>query len=267
MTDPGRARPGDRARRGVQRPPTLALALVLVLGAAATGGCSDDGRAPASPVRSSGPVSTLSPAAQLAAHTARAQDRHYTAEYRFGPPGGAPAGSARVVRTPSGVRFDVLHPATGGTLRHTTVAVRSGAVRYRCVLTDTAGGCVGVDAGGAGDSAAERLQHVFDDWLAVLTSRTAALSVAPVPAPAGVAGRCWSVEAVAASLDPPVDPGLYCFDASGVLTAVRLAAGTLTLVAAGAAPGGVELPAAPGTALPATAVPSPPPSTPSPGSS
>lgn len=265
MIDDGPA-PHGRGRRAASG--ALALALTVAWATACSDGAS---RTPGPAGRTSAPVGTLSPAAQLAAHAARAQDRHYSAEYRFRPATGATAGTAaatgRVARTAGGVRLDLTHPATAGTLAHTTVVVRAGGARYVCVLTAAASGCVtGKAAGGPpGAIPAARLQHAFDDWLATLTSRTAALSVAPAGTPGGVQGSCWSVEPVAASLDPAVDPGLYCFDETGLLTAVRLAAGTLTLVSAGAPPAAVELPAVVAPALPPTAAPPPSPSgTPSP---
>jgi hypothetical protein len=73
------------------------------------------------------------------------------------------------------------------------------------------------------------MEHVFTNWLTAMSSRTAAISVfsaAPLP---GSRGTCYSVEPSAASLAPVVDAGIFCFLPDGSITAVKLAAGTLTL--------------------------------------
>jgi hypothetical protein len=107
-----------------------------------------------------------------------------------------------------------------------------------------------------------RVQHIFTDWLSALTDRATALTVSAVPAPSGATGSCFSVESTSAALAPPVDPGTYCFDADGVLTAATVGFGTLQLVSpVAAAPPSVAMPGpvvnrAP---LPMVAPPAPPP--------
>src|SRR5438874_1441136 len=83
---------------------------------------------------------------------------------------------------------------------------------------------------------------------------------APLP---GARGQCFSVEPNSAALASPVDPGVYCYDEKGTLTAAALPLGTLTLASALApAPPSVVLPGpvVPGTPLATAAPPSPSPS-------
>jgi hypothetical protein len=141
---------------------------------------------------------------------------------------------------------------------------------YECSLASTSGaapaavppGCFRV---GNRDSqlparSDPRVQHVFTDWLQVLTNREVALSVdvaAPLP---GSPGQCFSIEANSAALGAPVDPGIYCYDEKGTLTAAALALGTLTLASAPApAPPTVSLPGpvVSGSPLPLAAPPAP----------
>src|SRR5262249_17344764 len=70
-----------------------------------------------------------------------------------------------------------------------------------------------------------------------------ALSVAAVPLLPGAFGSCFSVESNSAALAPPVDPGVYCYRADGLLTAAKVSFGTLTLSGTvGAAPPPVTMP-------------------------
>ena len=104
-----------------------------------------------------------------------------------------------------------------------------------------------------------RVYHVFTDWLRVFGNRDAAISVdtaAPLP---GSRGQCFSIEPNSAALASPVDPGVYCYDDKGTLTAAALAMGTLTLASAPA-------PAPPSVVLPGPVVPGTPPATAAPPS-
>ena len=86
------------------------------------------------------------------------------------------------------------------------------------------------------------MQHPFTDWLEVLTDRRAPLAVSPAQPPPGATGACYSVESTSASLNAPLDVGIYCYDPDGTPTAVRTATGTLVLAgAAGPAPATVTL--------------------------
>jgi hypothetical protein len=102
------------------------------------------------------------------------------------------------------------------------------------------------------------VQHPFVDWLDPLTDRQAALSVAPAPLLAGARGACFSVEANTAALAAPVDPGVYCYETDGTLTAVKVGFGTLVLATAvSPAPPAIDLsaPVAAGSLLPTAAPP------------
>ncbi|EEP72154.1 hypothetical protein MCAG_02481 [Micromonospora sp. ATCC 39149] len=88
-----------------------------------------------------------------------------------------------------------------------------------------------------------RVQHPFTDWLEVLTDRRAPLAVSPARPPQGASGSCYSVDTTSASLNAPLDVGIYCYAPDGTPTAVRTTAGTLTLAGpAGPGPATVALP-------------------------
>jgi hypothetical protein len=109
-----------------------------------------------------------------------------------------------------------------------------------------------------------RVQHVFTDWLEVLTDRRAALAVSRARQLPGVRGACFSVESNSASLAAPLDVGIYCYATDGTLTGARLGFGTLVLTGTpAAAPPAVTLagPTVDRTPLPMT---SPPPPSPTP---
>ena len=61
-------------------------------------------------------------------------------------------------------------------------------------------------------------------------------------APEGLTGTCYSVDSTSASLNAPLDVGIYCYDEDGTPTGVRTGSGTLRLAAApGPAPATVQL--------------------------
>ncbi len=201
----------------------------------------------------------LPPATLLAGRAVLSQDQYYAASYRFVPADGSPAGTGRVERTKGGFRLDLTQPADAARVERTTSIGLTAAGPFFCRLTAAAQACV--PGGRIPDGETDpRLQHAFTDWLPKLADRTAAISVTVVPPPRDAKGTCFSVEGVAASLDPPVDPGLYCFDDVGRITALRLGVGLLTMLALGPAPATVALPAPIGGGLPSTAVPVPTPS-------
>jgi hypothetical protein len=139
-------------------------------------------------------------------------------------------------------RVDVPGGALGGQANVAIAGTRNGL--YQCRLSGPRS-CVKV-ANADGEvppSMDPRVQHPFADWVDELTDRKAALSVVPAPLLPGARGACFSVEANTAALDPPVDPGIYCYDVDGILTAVRVAFGTLLLATATSpAPPTVTLP-------------------------
>jgi hypothetical protein len=244
----------------------LAVVTAAALTAAAAG-CSDvnDAEATTKPSASATGAPALPPATLLAGRAVLSQDAYYSAAYRFVPSDGSAAGTARVERTKSGFRLDLTQPADAARFERTTVVGQNAAGPFYCRLTAAGRACVPGGAVPPGELD-PRLQHAFTDWLPKLADPTAAISVTVVSPPRGVTGTCFSVEGVAASLDPPVDPGLYCFDDVGRITALRLGVGLLTTVGLGSPPAEIALPAPVGGALPATAVPSPTPTpTPSTG--
>ena len=88
------------------------------------------------------------------------------------------------------------------------------------------------------------VQHVFTDWIDPMIDRASAISVATAKLLPGATGTCYSIEANSAALASPVDPGIYCYDTTGTLTAARSAFGTLTLIGTPAtAPPSVAIPA------------------------
>ena len=78
----------------------------------------------------------------------------------------------------------------------------------------------------------------------------------------GAQGTCFSIDSISASLKAPVDIGIYCYAADGVLTAARVDFGQLKLVSQVAGPATVPLPGPVGPG-PAMTVDSPPPPVPS----
>ncbi len=225
------------------------------------------------------PTRTARPAdrERLAGLAAAAKDRRYVATYTLvvpkradrivtvavatdgtwvvGIPGGALSGLADIA---------IFRSAEG--LFHCSLGPVAGAYLERPDLDPITTGCVRVDRlTGATDP---RVQHLFTDWIDPLVDRATALSVAATSSLPGAVGSCYSIESNSAALAPPVDPGIYCYQPDGLLTAARVGFGTLTLTGTVApAPPSVAIPAAvvSGDPLPVTAPPPPPPPpTPSP---
>ena len=96
-----------------------------------------------------------------------------------------------------------------------------------------------------------QVERLFRQWLPVFTDRQSALSVTEVQPLAGAQGTCFSIDSIAASIKAPVDIGIYCYAADGVLTAARVDFGQLKLVSQVAGPATVPLPGpvAPGPAM------------------
>jgi hypothetical protein len=209
-------------------------------------GCADEA-IPADPAPgttaadgSTAPTEPPDARAQLAALAAAAQDRHISARYTLSVPG-------RVERTVSVTsapdrtwRVDIPGGALGGTADVSVAQTADGL--FQCSLPSPArpdpADCVRV--GGPDQRLRSgidpRVQHPFTDWQRVLTDRQAALSVAVSPTLPGVSGTCFAVESTSASLSPPLDIGIYCYDTDGTITGARLAYGTLILTVAPTAP-------------------------------
>src|SRR4029453_18509943 len=81
-----------------------------------------------------------------------------------------------------------------------------------------------------------RIERVFRQWLTVFTDRQAALSVTAVRPLPGAQGTCFSIDSISASLNAPVDVGIYCYADNGLLTAAKVDGGTVTIAIAPVAP-------------------------------
>jgi hypothetical protein len=217
----------------------------------------------------SGPVVTgpADPWSQLAARVAALQDNRYVAAYTLNTRG-HPARTVTVTIAADGSWLVVIPGGALGGQADVALA-NTPAGLYECAATRAPGALASGPPGcylvGKRDTALPvrndpRVQHVFTDWLQILTNRDEALSVvlaAPLP---GSRGQCFSIEPNSAALGSPVDPGIYCFDEKGTLTAAALALGTLVLASAPApAPPTVALPGpvVPGSLLPLAAPPAP----------
>lgn len=253
---PSATLPVSTARSVASPSPTLLPATVLasaVLAITALAGCGgddvggDDTPPPAAEAVAPSPVPTAPTEARgrLAGLAAAGKDRRMVAFYTWSAPGRADRTVAVTVARDGTWRVDVPGGAHGGAVDMVMAGTADGGV-YQCVLPfpgQPGGQCVRVgDRDRPVPSRVDpRVQHAFTDWLDVLTDRRAAVSVAAASVPAGARGACFSLEATTASLAPPVDAGIYCYDPDGTLTALVAGFGRLTL----AAPVGPAPPTAP----------------------
>ncbi|MGK5675062.1 hypothetical protein ACSNOB_19745 [Micromonospora sp. URMC 106] len=238
---------GGEAIRTPARPARrLAGPLALVLPALLVACAADQPAAPPPPTPTPGPAGMDAARDELAALAAAAQDRHLVAGYTLRAPD-APDRTIVVTSANDGTwRVDIPGGALGGTADVSFAATADGL--YQCALPSAARpeppSCVRL---GDPDEAVPRrldprVQHPFTDWLDVLTDRRAPLAVSPAQPSPGAAGACYSVETTSASINAPLDVGIYCYDRDGTPTAVRIAAGTLTLAGPPApAPATVQL--------------------------
>jgi hypothetical protein len=220
-------------------------------------GCTGPGQPESGPTTAP-PTGPLDARTRLAGLAAAAKDHRFVAGYTLTQPGRAARTVTTTIATDGTWRIDVPGGALGGAVDVSVVGARDGV--YQCVR-GSATSCV--RAGGALPASADpRVQHVFTDWLNVLTDRQAALSVAASPALTGTKGSCFSVEPTAVSMIVPVDAGIYCYAADGMLTAARVGFGSLVLATAvNPAPATVTLPGPVVAGAPVqTAAPPPPPS-------
>ncbi|MFI6273338.1 hypothetical protein [Micromonospora zamorensis] len=183
---------------------------------------------------------------ELAALAAAAQDRHLVAQYVYSRTGQPDRTIVFTSANDGSWRVDVPGGALGGAADVSMAATADGL--FQCALPSAgrpeSASCVRL---GDRDDAIPRrsdprIQHPLTDWLDVLTDRRAPLAVAPASAPEGITGTCYSVESTSASLNAPLDVGIYCYDRDGTPTGVRTGAGTLRLAAPpGPAPATVQL--------------------------
>ncbi|MEU5913311.1 hypothetical protein [Micromonospora sp. NPDC047527] len=207
--------------------------------------CTTEQPAPPPPA-DPGPVRVDAARDELAALAAAAQDRHLVAQYVFSQPGQPDRSIVFTSANDGSWRVDVPGGALGGTADISLAATADGL--FQCALPSSArpepARCVRL--GERDDTLPRRLdpriQHALTDWLDVLTDRRAPLAVALAATPKGLTGACYSVESTSASLNAPLDVGIYCYDPDGTPTGVRTAAGTLRLAAPPApAPATVQL--------------------------
>ncbi|MEV6925909.1 hypothetical protein AB0M46_15645 [Dactylosporangium sp. NPDC051485] len=262
------ALPGENTRvlqhrvgnRGITVTTGTALAVLTGLLVA---GCGSAG-APDAPVTSaSAEPAQPDPRALLAARVAVAKDKRYVAAYTLTAQGKAPRSILVTVATDRTWRVDVQGGALGGT-QDVAIANRPEGL-YQCPI-NPAGGCVRVAASGKRLPAAidPRLQYVFVAWLDVLLDRQIPLAVAPVDPLAGTSAPCFAVEPGVTAIAPPIDPGTFCYNDDGILTAAKFAFGQLMLTGeVVAAPGTISLPGPVVDGPPlSTSAPPPPPSAP-----
>jgi hypothetical protein len=182
---------------------------------------------------------------EFAGLAALALDRRYAALYTL-ESGGSSREIVAAVADDGTWRVDIPAGALGGTAGVTVMRVPAGL--YQCTLSTPSAPvsptCVRVAE--RGDKVPRRydprVQRLFRQWLPVFTDRKAPLAVSEVRALAGVEGACYAVDSVTAALDQPVDVGIYCYSADGLLTGARVDFGLLKLVRQVAGPKSLQLP-------------------------
>ncbi|HWS34336.1 MAG TPA: hypothetical protein VN408_16535 [Actinoplanes sp.] len=223
-------------------------ALTVVLLTVGLTGCSDGDTPVAAPASSSpAPVTEAQPGArdELAGLAALALDRRYAALYSLTGDGTSREVVASVAEDGTW-RVDIPNGALGGTTGVTVIRVATGL--YQCTLSTAAlpvsPTCVRVAE--KGDKVPRkydpRIQRLFRQWLTVLTDQRQPLAVSAVQPLEGAEGTCYSVDSVTASLDAPIDVGVYCYSTDGLLTAARVDFGTLKLIRQVAGPPTLQLP-------------------------
>jgi hypothetical protein len=239
----------------------LALSLTVIVAAAALSGCGAN-VAPVAPSASPSPdqAGPSHPRGQLAARAAAAKDLRQTAFYTLKTPK-LPDRRVGLVRATDGSwRIDIQGGAHGGAVD--IALVFSANTLHQCALpaaTHPYTGCVALPSGLTAKED-PLLEHLFTDWLNVLTDRNLAIAVSSAKALESTPGDCFSVESSTASLNMPIDAGIYCYGPDGTLTGARLSFGTLLISGVpGAAPPSVTMPGpvVPGAPLPLAAPPSP----------
>jgi predicted small lipoprotein YifL len=206
-----------------------------------------------------------SAAEQLLGRVAAAKDARYRASYTLRVKGRADRTVGIEFAHDGSWRFDIPGGAHGGARDVSLVSNAHGI--YQCAL-GAVRSCAKIATPGQRVPPAydPRLEHPFTDWLDVLSDTREALSVAHDTRLSVPSGDCFSVESNSAAMAPPMDPGIYCFDADGVLTGARF--GGRTLVISGAPSKPAKTVKLPGPVTDAKPLPtSPPPPKPSPSKS
>ena len=259
--------------RPVARIPVLRAMLAVVgLVIAGAGIASCGGAAPPGDLPTPTALPQQADRDRLAGLAAAAKDRRYVATYTLSSPKrsnrtvtvAVATDGSWVVAVPAGALSglaDIAMFFSAAGLFQCTLGPAAGSGGLRPDLPPVTPGCVKV--GRLTAAIDPRVHHLFTDWIDPLVDRETALSVAAAAALPGSRGACYSVESNSAALAPPVDPGIYCYDKDGTLTAARLAFGTLTLIGAVApAPPSVKMPGPVLSRAPLTMTAPPPPPTP-----
>ncbi|GIE79860.1 hypothetical protein Aph02nite_58100 [Actinoplanes philippinensis] len=227
--------------------PSAVLPVALLTAGLAGCGVSDAEPEPAP--GSSSVAASAAPAPEsrneFAGLAALALDRRYAALYTL-ESGGSSREIVAAVAEDGTWRVDIPGGALGGTAGVTVIRVPAGL--YQCTLSTPAAPvsptCVRVAE--RGDKLPRRydprVQRLFRQWLPVFTDRKAPLAVSAVQPLAGVKGSCFAVDSVMATTDQPVDVGIYCYSADGLLTGARVDFGLLKLVRQVAGPKTLQLP-------------------------
>jgi hypothetical protein len=243
----------------------------LLSGLAAVGALVAGCTAPPTPAQATGAASAppvTDARLQVAALAAAAEDRAFSAFYTLTASDRDPR-TVVVTRAGDGSwRVDVPGGALGGTADISVAQLGPGI--FTCNLPSavlpTASTCVQVAK--ADSRVPQRydpqVQHPFSDWIEVLIDRQSAIAVSPSAPLPDAQGTCYAIESISAALAAPMDVGIYCFAADGLLTAARTSFGTLMLQGAPAvAPPSVSLPGPVVTGEPLGMVAPPPPPVPS----
>ena len=231
--------------------------------------CGDAAPPPPAPSPSLSIVPDLGSArVALAARAALAQDHRFAALYTLDTPGRAQRNVVATVAGDGSWRVDIAGGVLGGTADVSIISNATGV--YQCSLSSATNlispTCVLVAEPGKRvptefDPGVER---VFRSSLSVFTDRQAALSVTAMAAlpgsqTQGLSASCYSVDSISASLRAPIDVGIYCYSADGLLTGARTDFGLLALASAPVPPPTAVLLPGPIVDGPALGLDSPPP--------
>jgi hypothetical protein len=225
--------------------PLLPVVILLTLGLAACGG-ADTPEPP--PSASPAPVEGDDPDARadLAARAALALDKPYAALYSLADGDGRARDVVATSATDGSWRVDVSRGMQGGATDVSIVSTADGV--FQCTVATAANpitpACAKIANRGKSvpKKYSPKVERLFRPALTVFTDRESALTVTQVKPLEGAKGTCYSVDSISASLDAPVDIGIYCYADDGVLTAARVGLGVLKLVSQVAGPTTVPLP-------------------------
>jgi hypothetical protein len=196
-----------------------------------------------------GSVAPADPGDKLAALAATLQDKRYVAAYALHTDGKPDRSILVSIAADDSWRVDVPGGALGGGANVSIVSDKTGV--YQCLLGGPATNvppplaspgaspapstpavpfypapaCVkGADPDkDLPKSADPEFEHIFTDWLDVMTDRNAPILVfqaSPLP---NSTGDCYSIEPSSASLAPVMSAGIFCFLPDGTLTADAIA--------------------------------------------